>query len=157
MKVKDVLELILQDGKNTKTIAEMVGVNYKYVRMALRNAGCEPIKNGAKGWHYTGQDAGILEKDIRDFVESKERTKKKNEPKESKNVRSNDVTDKTKEEIIIVQREETSEVKRKRSSFDVEVDLLKELKILAIIEEKNVYEIVNDAIRDYLSKKNERR
>lgn len=44
---------------------------------------------------------------------------------------------------------------RKRASFDIDVKLLKELKIYAIHQEKNVYEIVETAIRQYLKEMKE--
>lgn len=45
----------------------------------------------------------------------------------------------------------TTNVVRKRSSFDIDVELMKDLKIQAIIHEKNVYEIVESAIRKELA------
>ena len=39
---------------------------------------------------------------------------------------------------------------RKRASFDIDTQLLKELKIFAINEEKNAYEVVEQALRQYL-------
>jgi hypothetical protein len=48
--------------------------------------------------------------------------------------------------------EQTNEktIVRKRSSFDIDVELMKELKIKAILHDRNVYEIVETAIRQYL-------
>jgi hypothetical protein len=45
---------------------------------------------------------------------------------------------------------EPSNVVRKRSSFDLDVELMKELKIQAVIHDKNIYEMVETAIRQYL-------
>lgn len=42
-------------------------------------------------------------------------------------------------------------VVRKRASFDLDVELLKELKIQAVIHDRNIYEIVETAIRKYLN------
>lgn len=39
---------------------------------------------------------------------------------------------------------------RKRSSFDIDVELMKELKVKAVLNDKNVYEMVETAIRNYL-------
>jgi hypothetical protein len=58
----------------------------------------------------------------------KEQTKKTNEPK----------SEQTNEPTTII---------RKRASFDIDVKLLKELKIYAIQRDKTVYEIVEHAIR----------
>lgn len=48
--------------------------------------------------------------------------------------------------------EQTNEktIVRKRASFDIDVELMKDLKIKAIIHDKNVYEMVETAIRQYL-------
>jgi len=46
---------------------------------------------------------------------------------------------------------ERTNVVRKRSSFDLDVQLLKQLKIQAIIHDRNVYEMVEDAIKLYLN------
>lgn len=40
--------------------------------------------------------------------------------------------------------------KKKRASFDIDSELLKELKIHAIIHDKNIYEVAESAIRKYL-------
>lgn len=45
----------------------------------------------------------------------------------------------------------TTNVVRKRSSFDIDVNLMKDLKIQAITHDKNVYEIVESAIRKELA------
>lgn len=55
----------------------------------------------------------------------------------------------TKEGITPIK--EQTNVVRKRSSFDLDVDLLKKLKIQAVIQDTNVYEMVENAIRNYLS------
>ncbi|MDQ0884610.1 hypothetical protein [Peribacillus sp. V2I11] len=39
---------------------------------------------------------------------------------------------------------------RKRSSFDLDIELMKDLKIQAIVHDRNVYEIVETAVRQYL-------
>jgi hypothetical protein len=62
--------------------------------------------------------------------------------KEENNVSSNEVKNKkTKEEI---KRE------RKRVSFDLRTDLYKALKMEAIIQEKNMYIIIEEALEKYL-------
>ena len=48
---------------------------------------------------------------------------------------------------------ERSNVIRKRASFDIDVDLLKELKLYSVKEEKNAYVVVEDAIKQYLRDK----
>lgn len=46
--------------------------------------------------------------------------------------------------------EEPKQIKRKRASFDLDVELLKELKKYAILHDRNLYEIVETALRQYL-------
>jgi vacuolar-type H+-ATPase subunit I/STV1 len=81
------------------------------------------------------------------------------EVNDTKNQRSNVSEESSKEEIakaneqVAPTLEQTSEptlVVRKRSSFDLDVELMKELKIQAVINDKNVYEMVETAIRKYL-------
>jgi hypothetical protein len=70
--------------------------------------------------------------------------------KEEKNIRTKEEKyDILNERNTKPTKEEKSKV-RKRASFDIDSDLLKELKIFAINEEKNVYEVVENAIRTYL-------
>lgn len=92
----------------------------------------------------------------------KETTKGTNEQtNEPTNERTNVDTKRSKEEIKQANEQvaptlepigQTNEktIVRKRSSFDLDVELLKELKIKAIIHDKNVYEIVETAIRKHL-------
>ncbi|MCU5375505.1 hypothetical protein OCD91_27745, partial [Bacillus pacificus] len=47
---------------------------------------------------------------------------------------------------------EPKSVVRKRSSFDIDVELMKELKIQAVIHDRNIYEIVETAIRKELTR-----
>ncbi|WP_352927968.1 hypothetical protein [Peribacillus simplex] len=46
---------------------------------------------------------------------------------------------------------ERTNVIRKRSSFDMDVEIIKELKIQAIIHDRTVYELVESAVRHYLA------
>ena len=62
--------------------------------------------------------------------------------KEENNVSSNqEKNKKTKEEI---------KIERKRVSFDLRTDLYKALKMEAIIQEKNMYIIIEEALEKYL-------
>ncbi|WP_166669614.1 hypothetical protein [Paenisporosarcina antarctica] len=40
--------------------------------------------------------------------------------------------------------------KRKRYSFDLDAELMKEVKIQSVMQEKNVYELVEKAIKKYM-------
>ena len=42
---------------------------------------------------------------------------------------------------------------RKRASFDLDAELLKQLKVKAVLEDKNIYELVEQAIAEFLAKK----
>lgn len=88
-----------------------------------------------------------------DFVESsRDVTKQPVEKTEaSKNPRTNFRTKERKNEPTKELTREQTKIVRKRSSFDIDVKLMKDLKIQAIINGKNVYEIVENAIRKELA------
>jgi hypothetical protein len=48
-------------------------------------------------------------------------------------------------------RKEEKKVERKRVSFDIRTDLHKELKIQSIMQEKNIYILIEEAIEKYLN------
>ncbi|OJE20653.1 hypothetical protein BAQ46_22770 [Bacillus paranthracis] len=92
----------------------------------------------------------MLEKSIYDFVTTKPtanvRTKKTNNTKTK--VDNNKGDKESMNETI-----KDTKNKRKRASFDIDVDLLKQLKVKAVLEEKNLYDLVEQAIKDFLDKK----
>lgn len=47
-------------------------------------------------------------------------------------------------------RKEVRKVERKRVSFDLRTDLHKELKMQALIQEKNIYILIEEALEKYL-------
>ncbi|OAH56969.1 hypothetical protein AWH48_19545 [Domibacillus aminovorans] len=66
--------------------------------------------------------------------------------KEENNVSSN-------EEIKIETkqtRKEEKKVERKRVSFDIRTDLHKELKLQSLMQEKNIYIMIEEALEQYL-------
>lgn len=75
-----------------------------------------------------------------------------------KNVRTSEQknihTKERKYDTIKEQKQEpTKEAKkkvRKRASFDLDTELLKELKIFAVKADKNAYEVVEQALKEYL-------
>lgn len=79
-------------------------------------------------------------------LQKKSQSEKVEEKKESTKELTNVQTNEARNEGTKV----TSNVVRKRSSFDIDIELMKELKIQAIIHDKNVYEIVETAIRQHL-------
>lgn len=64
------------------------------------------------------------------------------ETKQGNNVPSN--------EEIIETRKEEKKVERKRVSFDLRTDLHKELKMEALVQEKNIYILIEEALEKYL-------
>jgi hypothetical protein len=58
----------------------------------------------------------------------------------------------SKEEINEVRKSE-NKVERKRVSFDLRTDLHKRLKMQALIQEKNIYILVEEALEKYLNEK----
>ena len=55
-----------------------------------------------------------------------------------------------KEERKIETRKEEKKVERKRVSFDLRTDLHKELKLQALMKEKNIYILIEEALEKYL-------
>jgi predicted HicB family RNase H-like nuclease len=47
-------------------------------------------------------------------------------------------------------RKEEKKVERKRVSFDLRTDLHKELKMQALLQEKNIYILIEEALEKYL-------
>lgn len=175
MKIGEILELT--QTKNIASIAkESLDIGEKPTREALKKAGCFSI-SGKSGWFFEG-DPNVLEQSIYDFSPPKKinRTTTKatanvstKEPKKELTLEPSNVSAKeemnlaetqtavTKElanvrtkEPMNVSTNEPKTIIRKRSSFDIDVELMKELKIKAVLSEKNVYEMVETAIRNYL-------
>ena len=55
------------------------------------------------------------------------------------------------------ERKEVKKVERKRVSFDLRTDLHKELKIQSILQEKNIYLLIEEAVEKYLNELKETR
>jgi len=49
-----------------------------------------------------------------------------------------------------VERKEEKKVERKRVSFDLRTDLHKELKMQSLLQEKNIYLLIEEALEEYL-------
>lgn len=60
----------------------------------------------------------------------------------------------TGEEVPKVENPPNEDIKRKRMSFDLDIELMKELKIQGIRDDVPLYEMVENAIRHYLDAKN---
>ncbi|MBX4164448.1 hypothetical protein [Priestia megaterium] len=151
MKVKEVL-FLMQTKPLNEIAKEHLSVGEKLAREALKNAGAQP-QRGKRGWSFGGAKEN-LEKNLEEFVEVK--VKRKVKANVSTNVTKNKTNKETKKQSSNkTMNETTKEQMRKRASFDIDKELLKRLKIASVIEEKNVYEIVEEALRAYLDKKNQ--
>jgi predicted HicB family RNase H-like nuclease len=53
-------------------------------------------------------------------------------------------------EVINEKGKEENKVERKRVSFDLRTDLHKELKLQALMQEKNIYILIEEALEKYL-------
>ena len=139
MKIGEILKLT-QEKRLSDIAKEHLNIGEKPTREALKNAGCYSL-SGKKGWYFDG-DEGILEKEIYEFTKTKPTAKVRT--KVNKNEGSK------KEMNITVEEQKNG---RKRASFDLDAELLKQLKVKAVLEDKNIYELVEQAIAEFLAKK----
>ncbi|MCC2375824.1 hypothetical protein [Bacillus paranthracis] len=163
MKIKDILELT-KTNKVAEISKEYLEVGEKKAVEGLKKAGCT-FTSGRPGWYLAeGTNESVLEKSLYDFVAPTKRKAKANvstkEPtlQPSNVVKAVEEIKKGKEEVATTKEQtnvrtlEPKSVIRKRSSFDIDVELMKELKIQAVIHDKNIYEIVETAIRKELTR-----
>ena len=143
MKIKEIIEL--SQEKRIDVIAkEHLDIGEKPTRAALKLAGAVPQK-GKRGWVFEGPSEN-LEKSIYDFAQVKASKPKANvRTKEEKKKTTNEQNDKMNTST------NEGKKKRKRASFDIEDKLLKSVKIQAVIEDRPIYEVVEDALRNYLN------
>lgn len=138
MKISEVMEL-----SKTKTIAEIakehLTIGEKPARQALKQAGCYSIV-GQAGWFLDeSENPDNLDKSIYEFAEQVKQ-QQNGIYKATANLRMN---------------EDTSNglfIPRKRHSFDLDVRLVKELKLHCVKEDKTLYEVVEAAIREYMQR-----
>lgn len=130
--LQEIVEKINSKEVQKKDIAKELGINPSTLQRRLKK----------EGYSFDKETDLWIKNDS--AVQTNARTN------EQKIIPSNERKhDRVKEQNIKPTNEEKSKV-RKRASFDIDSDLLKELKIFAITEEKNVYEVVENAIRKYL-------
>lgn len=135
MKIREILELsqrkpIAEIAKDHLTIGE------KPARAALNRAGCYTIV-GQAGWIFDDtENPENLDKSIYEFADlvKQERT---DILKQAANVQTYEGTGPM--------------VLRKRHSFDLDVNLMKKLKLKCVQEDITLYEAVENAIRLYLN------
>lgn len=163
MKIKEILALS-QTKKVAEIAKEFLEVGEKKAVEGLKKAGCYNT-SGKRGWYLAeGTDDSVLEQSLYDFVAPTKGKAKANvstkEPtlQPSNVVKAVEEIKKGKEEVATTKEQtnvrtlEQKNVIRKRSSFDIDVELMKELKIQAVIHDKNIYEIVETAIRKELAR-----
>lgn len=136
MNVSEVIELT-----NTMTIAEIardhLTIGEKPARLALKKAGCYSIV-GKQGWFFDeSENPDNLHESIYFFAD---RVKQEQDGllKAAANLDSKEVWS------------SVEDIPRKRHSFDLDVRLVKQLKIHCVKQDKKLYEAVETAIRDYL-------
>lgn len=139
MKIKEILELTKE-----KPLAEVakdhLSIGEKPARKALTMAGCFTIV-GQSGWHFGNmEDPANLEKSIYEFAEEIKQ-EEKNNYLQAANLPTYELP--------------AGQPYRKRHSFDLDVRLVKELKLRSVQQDKQLYLVVEDAIRDYLNKDDE--
>ncbi|MCD1163410.1 hypothetical protein [Peribacillus frigoritolerans] len=159
MKIGKILELIKTDTPANIAKRADVHLSEESLRKALNKAGYEYRNSGKKGWYFVGEgdEETVQEQLIYDFATAgKVSTNVNKEPINDTNQRSNVGIKSGKEQVKQANEQsaptiERTNVIRKRSSFDMDVELMKELKIQAIIHDRTVYELVESAVRHYLA------
>lgn len=140
MIIKDILDLT-----QTKTIAEiakeLLTIGEKPAREAMKQAGCYSIV-GKPGWFFDeSADRGNLNESIYVFADQAKKEKEAS-LKAITNQGSNEGWS------------ENQMIPRKRHSFDLDVRLVKQLKVHCVKQDKTLYEVVEKSIRDYLEREN---
>lgn len=128
MEIKEILELT-KEKRISEIAKEFLEIGEKPAREALRKAGCYTI-SGKKGWFFEG-DEETLNKSIYDFHEGKVKPK----------LQETHVTNNVVPGII-----------RKRFSVDLDIELIKQMKIKSVLMDRNLYELVEEALKDFLKK-----
>lgn len=131
--------------ETTKSLALIVGRDVSTIQRWMNKAGY--YYNDVDGWFYTeSADQRKIEKPKKK-LKSEPTNKPKSQPKKEPTLET------TKEQMNVLsvqQQPHTMGIIRKRTSFDLDVNLIKQLKIKAVMDDRNVYEIVEQAIREHL-------
>ena len=115
----------INNGETRKTVGESLGMS--------ENTLSRRLKDG--GYAYNNS--------TKKYLSASPTTKeRKNEP-----------TKEIKKQKVKEQVKERTNIHRKRASFDIDAEVLKELKVYAVQHDKNVYELVEAAIKQYLKNK----
>lgn len=139
MLVKELL--ILTENKPIAEIAkESLEISEKTARKALKMAGCYSIV-GQRGWHIDSDaEQSNLEKSIYYFADL---------------VKKEEAAYFLEKANVQTFQKSNLDIPRKRHSFDLDVRLIKELKVKCVQNDVTLYEAVEDAIRLYLEKNEE--
>lgn len=177
MKIREIIELSKTDSL-AKIAKEHLNVGKEKAREGLKLAGCYS-KNGVKGWFFEG-DESVLDQSIYDFVSTTRKAKPSPNVSNKKNISKKSNVSKESAKVEITQTKKqvaptienfntnvkdntnvdfdtnvgtdiNTDVNRKRASFDLDVELVKQLKVQAVLQDKNLYEMVEIAIREYLN------
>lgn len=133
MLISEILELV-KDKPLAQVAKESLTIGEKPARLALRRAGCYSIV-GQAGWFLDeSENLDNLNKSIYYFADQLKR--------EEEGMLRAAANQETFDETIFVPR--------KRHSFDLDVRLVKELKLHCVKEDKTLYEAVENALRTYL-------
>ncbi|WP_431812242.1 hypothetical protein [Lysinibacillus sp. FW12] len=146
MKIGEIIEA-LKHGKALADLGKELSVGKEKLSKALKKAGY--VFNRRTGWTFMGSGQEPLNKEYTEFIDQSRSVKKENANVPTK-VQTNVVSKVYLNEQTKELTKERIKVVRKRSSFDINIELLKDLKIQAVIHDKNVYEIVENAIRKEL-------
>lgn len=147
MTIGEIVEA-LKCGKALADIGKELSVGKEKLSKALKEAGY--LFNRRTGWTFTGSGQEPVNREYTEFIGESRSVKKlkatnvstKEQINVGSKVHSNEQTKESTKERMKV---------RKRSSFDIDIELMKDLKIQAVVHGKNVYEIVEDAIRKELT------
>lgn len=111
---------------------EKLAIGERTARAALKEANCGTIV-GQPGWRYNGEDPSELDRSIYDYADQV-RQRENEKRRHAANVTSNDGLGTV----------------RKRHSFDLDVQLVKDLKLKSVEDDIHLYLAVEEAIRNYL-------
>lgn len=142
MKIKELLELTQHEGM-ASIAKKHLDIGEKPARMALKVAGCYSV-SWKRGWHHNG-DSAVLEKSIYEFTPAAIQGERKNKS-------TNESTFKSAKELIIEQNS-GKQILRKRVSFDINMALFKQLKLYCVANDKNLYEVAEAAMQEYLERR----
>ena len=171
MKIREILELN-KEMKMPLIAKEHLPIGEKRLYAILKEIGCEPVK-GKREWDYSKVVETDLDKDITDFgrVTAKSKPIQKTNKTENKNTKKPEIHDtinsnkqESRESIItesnptnqieIRQFEQTTiqETRKlvKKVTYEIDEDLHYEYRMLAFRQKKNVSDLVEQAMREYL-------